>query len=56
MRSRTQEAKQVVFEVYGRVARLAQAQLADARRIVTNARRALARGRTPAHRSTSNAG
>jgi transposase, IS5 family len=46
MRSRTGQAKQVVFEVTGQVARLAQAQLADAHQIVTNARRALARGRT----------
>ena len=45
MRSRTDQAKQVVFEVTGQVARLAEAQLADARRVVTNARRALARGR-----------
>jgi hypothetical protein len=43
--SRTQEAKQVVFEVTGHLARLAEAQLTDARRMVTNARRALARGR-----------
>jgi transposase, IS5 family len=46
MRSRTQEANQVVFEVTGQVASLAEAQLADARRVVTNARRALARGQT----------
>jgi IS5 family transposase len=46
MRSRTGEAKQVVFEVTGQVARLAEAQLADARRVLTGARRALARGRT----------
>jgi IS5 family transposase len=46
MRSRTDQAKQVVFEVTGQVARLAQAQLADARRILANTRRALARGRT----------
>jgi transposase, IS5 family len=45
MRSGTQEAKQVVFEVTGQVASLAEAQLADTRRVVTNARRALARGR-----------
>src|SRR5215218_524520 len=44
MRSRTDQAKQVVFGVTGQVARLAEAQLADARRVVTNARRALARG------------
>ena len=43
MRSRTDQAKQVVFEVTGQVARLAEAQLADARRVVTNARRTLAR-------------
>jgi transposase, IS5 family len=46
MGSRTDQATQVVFEVTGQVARLAEAQLADARRIVTNARRALARGCT----------
>jgi transposase, IS5 family len=45
MRSRTGEAKQVVFEVTGRVARLAEAQLTDARRVLTGARRALTRGR-----------
>jgi IS5 family transposase len=46
MRSRTDQAKQVVFEVTGQVAGLAEAQLADARRVVAGARRALARGRT----------
>ena len=46
MRSRTDQAKQVVFEVTGQVAGLAEAQLADARRVLTGARRALARGRT----------
>ena len=46
MRSRTGEAKQVVFEVTRQVACLTQAQLADARRVVAGARRALARGRT----------
>jgi IS5 family transposase len=46
MRSRAGDAKQIVMEVTGQVARLAEAQLADACRIVTNARRALARGRT----------
>jgi transposase, IS5 family len=46
MRSRTDQAKQVVLEVTGQVARLAQAQLADAHRVVAGARRALARGRT----------
>ena len=46
MRSRVGDAKQVVFEVTGQLAGLAEAQLADARRILTNARRALARGRT----------
>jgi IS5 family transposase len=40
MRSRTGQAKQVVFEVTEQVAGLAEAQLADARRIMTNARRA----------------
>jgi IS5 family transposase len=45
MRSRVGDAKQIVFEVTGQVAGLADAQLADARRVVTNARRALARGR-----------
>jgi len=45
MRSRTGQAKQVVFEVTGQVARLAEAQLADAHRVVAGARRALARGR-----------
>jgi IS5 family transposase len=39
-----------VFEVTGQVAGLAEAQLADARRVVTNTRRALARGRRPAGR------
>jgi hypothetical protein len=46
MRSRVGDAKQVVFEVTGQLAGLAEAQLADARRILTNARRALARGQT----------
>jgi transposase, IS5 family len=46
MRSRTGDAKQLVFEVTRRVAGLAEAQLADARRVVAGARRALARGRT----------
>jgi IS5 family transposase len=46
MRSRVGDAKQVVVEVTGQVASLAEAQLADARRIMTNARRAFARGRT----------
>jgi IS5 family transposase len=46
MRSRTGQANQVVFEVTEQVAGLAEAQLADARRIMTNARRALARGHT----------
>jgi hypothetical protein len=46
MRSRVGDAKQVVIEVTGQLARLAEAQLADARRVLTNARRALARGRT----------
>jgi IS5 family transposase len=46
MRSRTGDAKQVVFEVTRQVAGLAQAQLADARRVVASARRTLARGRT----------
>jgi IS5 family transposase len=46
MRSRTGDAKQVVFGVTRQVAGLAQAQLADARRVVAAARRALARGRT----------
>jgi IS5 family transposase len=46
MRSRLGDAKQVVMEVTGQVAGLAEAQLADARRMVTNARRALVRGRT----------
>jgi IS5 family transposase len=50
IRSRTGDAKQVVFEVTGQVAGLAEAQLADARRVVTNTRRALARGRRPAGR------
>jgi IS5 family transposase len=45
MRSRTDQAKQVVFEVTRQVASLAEAQLADARRVVEGARRALARGR-----------
>jgi transposase, IS5 family len=45
MRSRTDQAKQVVFEVTGQVARLAEAQLADTRRVLAGARRALARGR-----------
>jgi transposase, IS5 family len=45
MRSPTDQAKQVVFEVTGQVARLATAQLADARRVLVGARRALARGR-----------
>ena len=34
-----------MFEVTGQVASLAEAQLADTRRVVTNARRGLARGR-----------
>jgi IS5 family transposase len=46
MRSRTDQAKQVVFEVTRQVAGLAEVQLADARRVVAGARRALARGRT----------
>jgi IS5 family transposase len=46
MRSRVGDAKQVVVEVTGQVAGLAEAQLADARRVVAGARRALARGRT----------
>jgi IS5 family transposase len=46
MRSRVGDAKQVVLEVTGQLAGLAEAQLADARRILTNARRALARART----------
>jgi transposase, IS5 family len=37
-----------VVEVTGQVAGLAEAQLADARRVVAGARRALARGRTQA--------
>jgi transposase, IS5 family len=45
MRSCTDQAKQVVFEVTRQVAGLAEAQLADARRVVEGARRALARGR-----------
>ena len=44
MRSRTGQAKQVVLEVTGQVARLAEAQLADARRVLAGVRRALARG------------
>jgi IS5 family transposase len=46
MRSRTGQAKQIVFEVTRQVAGLAKAQLADARRVVAGARRVLARGRT----------
>jgi len=46
LRSRTGEAKQVVFEVTRQVACLTQAQLADARWVVAGARRSLARGRT----------
>jgi IS5 family transposase len=46
LRSRTDQAKQVVFEVTRQVACLTQAQLADARRVVAGARRSLARGRT----------
>lgn len=42
MRSRAGDAKQVVFEVTGQLAGLAPAQLVDARRVVTNTRRALA--------------
>ena len=45
MRSRAGDAKQVVFEVTGQVADLAEAQLADARRVVAGTRRTLARGR-----------
>jgi transposase, IS5 family len=45
MRARTGEAKQVIFEVTRQVAGLAQAQLADACQVVTNARRGLARSR-----------
>jgi hypothetical protein len=45
LRSRTGQAKQVVFEVTRQVACLTQAQLADARRVVASARRSLARGR-----------
>ncbi len=41
MRARTGDAKQVVFAVTRQVAALAEAQLADARRVVANARRAL---------------
>jgi hypothetical protein len=37
MRSRVGDAKQVVSEVTGQLARLAEAQLTDARRMVTNA-------------------
>jgi transposase, IS5 family len=43
MRSRTDDAKQVVFAVTRQVAALAEAQLADARRVVANTRRALRR-------------
>jgi IS5 family transposase len=46
MRARAGDAKQVVFEVTGQVAGLTEAQLADARRVLAGARRALARGRT----------
>jgi transposase, IS5 family len=46
MRSRTGDAKQVVFEVARELASLAEAQLADALRVVEGARRTLARGRT----------
>src|SRR5205823_3924140 len=46
MRSRVGAATQIVFEVTRQVAGLAQAQLADGRRVLTNARRTLARGRT----------
>jgi transposase, IS5 family len=46
MRSRTGQAKQIAFEVTRQVAGLAEAQLADARRVVASARRVLARGRT----------
>ncbi|HZA83071.1 MAG TPA: hypothetical protein VFC13_16625, partial [Actinomycetes bacterium] len=42
MRSRAGDAKRVVFEVTGQLAGLAPAQLVDARRVVTNTRRALA--------------
>jgi hypothetical protein len=45
MRSRVGDAKQVVFEVTGQVAGLAEAQLVDAHRVLAGARRALARGR-----------
>ena len=46
MRSRTGQAKQIVFQVTRQVADLAQAQLADARRVVADARRVLAHGRS----------
>ena len=43
MRSPTGDAKQIVFAVTRQVAALAEAQLADARRVVANTRRALRR-------------
>jgi IS5 family transposase len=43
MRSRTGDATQLVFAVTRQVAALAEAQLADARRVVANTRRALGR-------------
>jgi transposase, IS5 family len=53
MRSRTGDAKQLVFAVTRQVAALAEAQLADARRVVANTRRALRRRPAAAGRCTA---
>jgi len=53
MRSRTGDAKQIVFAVTRQVAALAEAQLADARRVVANTRRALGRSAGAAGRCTA---
>jgi IS5 family transposase len=53
MRSRTGDATQIVFAVTRQVAALAEAQLADARRVLANTPRALGRGAGPAGRCTA---
>jgi IS5 family transposase len=53
MRSRTGDATQLVFAVTRQVAALAEAQLADARRVVANTRRALGRRADAAGRCTA---
>jgi hypothetical protein len=53
MRSRSGDAKQVVFAVTRQVVAVAAAQLVDARRVVAGARRALRRGVGAAGRRTA---